>query len=189
MMMNKPFVSPLAATTTLACLLCLATPAAAGDASFWGTGIGAALGGWAGSNIGRGSGQLAATAGGVVLGGLIGNSIGSSIDRSSYPYATYSYGSPYYYGQSSYYEPTYVAPAAAPPPTVVYLQQPSVVEYRTTSPAVVSGGYVGGYDAPTGDDDSRYCREYTQKIKVDGKIRESYGTACLQPDGTWKIER
>jgi surface antigen len=31
-----------------------------------------------------------------------------------------------------------------------------------------------------------YCREYTQTVRVGGKTEEAYGTACRQPDGTWK---
>jgi surface antigen len=32
-----------------------------------------------------------------------------------------------------------------------------------------------------------YCREYQQDIVIGGKKQQSYGTACRQPDGTWKI--
>lgn len=32
-----------------------------------------------------------------------------------------------------------------------------------------------------------YCREYTRTIYVGGKPQEGYGTACLQPDGSWQI--
>lgn len=31
------------------------------------------------------------------------------------------------------------------------------------------------------------CREYQHSITVGGKTEEAYGTACLQPDGAWKI--
>jgi len=31
------------------------------------------------------------------------------------------------------------------------------------------------------------CREYQHTITVGGKTEEAYGTACLQPDGAWKI--
>jgi surface antigen len=34
----------------------------------------------------------------------------------------------------------------------------------------------------------QYCREYTQDIFIGGEKHESYGTACRQPDGSWKIE-
>jgi surface antigen len=32
-----------------------------------------------------------------------------------------------------------------------------------------------------------YCREYQQTITVGGKQEQSYGTACRQPDGSWKV--
>lgn len=32
-----------------------------------------------------------------------------------------------------------------------------------------------------------YCREYQAKAVVGGKISNTYGTACRQPDGSWKL--
>lgn len=32
-----------------------------------------------------------------------------------------------------------------------------------------------------------YCREYTKSIKVGGHRERGYGTACMQPDGSWMI--
>ena len=34
----------------------------------------------------------------------------------------------------------------------------------------------------------QYCREYHQKIVVGGEPQTSYGTACRQADGTWKVQ-
>ena len=34
----------------------------------------------------------------------------------------------------------------------------------------------------------QYCREYQQQITVGGEKQQSYGTACRQPDGSWKIQ-
>ena len=31
------------------------------------------------------------------------------------------------------------------------------------------------------------CREFQQEITVGGQTEQAYGTACLQPDGAWKI--
>ena len=39
------------------------------------------------------------------------------------------------------------------------------------------------YQVSTG----QYCREYTQTINIGGEKHQSYGTACRQPDGSWKI--
>lgn len=33
----------------------------------------------------------------------------------------------------------------------------------------------------------RYCREFRQAVSIGGKVEESYGTACRQPDGAWEI--
>ena len=32
-----------------------------------------------------------------------------------------------------------------------------------------------------------YCREYTQTVRVAGRLQNSYGTACQQPDGSWAM--
>lgn len=40
----------------------------------------------------------------------------------------------------------------------------------------------------TGANASDYCREYTGSVKVGGRTQESYGTACLQADGSWQIQ-
>jgi len=31
------------------------------------------------------------------------------------------------------------------------------------------------------------CREYTAPVRVGGRVVDSYGTACRQPDGSWRI--
>lgn len=33
----------------------------------------------------------------------------------------------------------------------------------------------------------RYCREYTKSVRVGGDLQSAYGTACMQPDGSWEI--
>lgn len=35
--------------------------------------------------------------------------------------------------------------------------------------------------------DGQYCREYQQTVTIAGKAETAYGTACRQPDGSWKI--
>ena len=40
------------------------------------------------------------------------------------------------------------------------------------------------YQASSG----QYCREYRQDVVIDGELQEAYGTACRQPDNTWKIQ-
>ncbi|MBV8939926.1 MAG: hypothetical protein JO089_08845 [Alphaproteobacteria bacterium] len=35
--------------------------------------------------------------------------------------------------------------------------------------------------------EGRYCREYQSVITVGGRRQETYGTACMDPDGKWQI--
>lgn len=42
---------------------------------------------------------------------------------------------------------------------------------------------------PTRDfrQEGRYCREYQNVSSIGGSRKETYGTACMQPDGSWEI--
>jgi surface antigen len=33
-----------------------------------------------------------------------------------------------------------------------------------------------------------YCREFQNDVTIDGKKENAYGTACRQPDGSWKVQ-
>jgi hypothetical protein len=33
-----------------------------------------------------------------------------------------------------------------------------------------------------------YCREYTKNVQIGNRTEQSYGTACQQPDGSWRIQ-
>ena len=77
-----------------------------------------------------------------------------------YPPA-YQYGPPAYYAPPAYYPPpVYDQPLYDPPP----------VSYRPAAP-----------EAP--------CREYQSTATIDGRQQQIYGTACLQPDGSWQLVR
>ncbi len=39
------------------------------------------------------------------------------------------------------------------------------------------------YQTATGS----YCRDYTTNVMIDGKQERAAGTACRQPDGTWRV--
>ncbi len=179
------------------CVAPVSAHARGGDSEFLGTGIGAALGGLLGSQFGHGDGQLAYTGLGVFLGGLAGNSVGSSMDRAdSVYYGSRGYGRAYGYGYNyysvpdySYYQPNYVAPPPHPRRPVIYVQ-PQVVEYRSyNQPVYTEESYVGYSTSDEGASSSGHCREFTQQIRIGDRMEESYGTACLQPDGSWRIER
>lgn len=164
----------------------------ASDGTFWGTTLGATFGGIVGSTIGKGDGNLAATGAGVLLGGVIGNSIGRSIDqnegsvRRSTPYHNYGYYRPSF----GSYQPTYVAPPAIRQQTI-YIEEPQIIEFHQAPHASqITGSYVGppsGSAYPQQQHENQYCREFTQTIKIDGQRHESYGTACLRPDGSWQV--
>lgn len=48
--------------------------------------------------------------------------------------------------------------------------------------AVAALGAVNSAEAQ----DAPYCREYQQKVTIGGVVRQTYGTACMQPDGSWQ---
>ena len=35
--------------------------------------------------------------------------------------------------------------------------------------------------------DGRQCREFQQDVTIGGEKTEAYGTACMQPDGSWEV--
>ena len=66
----------------------------------------------------------------------------------------------------------------SPPPRVIY-QAPAYVE-----PGSIRANPIG----PTYRDSSgQLCREYQTTVNVGGRQRNAYGTACLQPDGDWRV--
>lgn len=43
--------------------------------------------------------------------------------------------------------------------------------------------------AGTANADAPYCREYSQTFTIGNTTQKGYGTACLQPDGSWAIQK
>jgi len=125
-----------------------------------GTGAGAIGGGLLGSQIGSGSGQLWATGAGVLLGALIGSEVGKSLDRADQAY------------MRSAQNRALTSPVGE---TIVWNNPES--GNNGTYTAVREGTSSAG----------NYCREYNQKVVVGGQTESAYGTACRQPDGSWKI--
>ncbi len=121
---------------------------------------GAAVGGLLGSNIGKGSGRLAATAAGVVLGGWLGNEIGASLDKADRAEISRAESRAY----------------SAPIGQQITWNNPQSGNAGTITP--VRDGYAS---------DGAYCREFQQTITVGGQKQQGYGRACQQPDGSWKI--
>ena len=132
-----------------------------GNKQSFGTLGGAAVGGLLGSNIGKGSGRLAATAAGVVIGGWLGNEIGASLDRADRT------------AMSGATTRAYSAPIGQQ----ITWNNPQSGNAGTITPVR------DGYNNSTGE----YCREFQQTITVGGQRQQAYGTACRQTDGSWKI--
>lgn len=112
------------------------------------------------------------------------DSFGFSYNSGGY-YAPRHYHGPYHRYPARY---VYVAPPpvyyAPPPPRVVYVNPPPV--YAPPPPVVyqVPQTLPGGPLAS-----NQQCREYQSTAVVNGQAVPSYGTACLQPDGSWRIVR
>ena len=122
---------------------------------------GAGLGGLAGAQFGKGNGQLAATAAGVLLGAFLGNEIGSSLDHADEVYANRAFSNA----------------AAAPIGRPIQWDNPQSGNRGT----IVMTNQ--GRDVAT----NAYCREYQQTIYVGGRAQQATGTACQAPDGSWQI--
>jgi len=125
-----------------------------------GTLAGAAAGGLLGSQIGGGTGQLVATGAGVLLGGLLGSEIGRSLDRAD---------------RLAMQQTTQTSLESARTGEAVQWRNPDTGNYGTVTP-------LRTVETTTG-----VCREYQQTITVGGRTEQGTGTACRQPDGSWRI--
>lgn len=65
-------------------------------------------------------------------------------------------------------------------PQTVYAPQPSYGYDQMPIQAVPSSDV---YQAQSG----QYCREYQSQANIAGRMQYGYGTACLQPDGSWRV--
>jgi surface antigen len=125
--------------------------------------LGSLIGGAAGVGIaaaaGGGAGaMLGAGLGGMLIGGLIGNRLDARDKRMAADAAQKAFESNQA-GQASVWKNPDTGNSGTITPT------------RTTQLA-----------------NGQYCREYKQTITVGGQQENSYGTACRQPDGSWKIQ-
>ncbi len=131
-----------------------------GEKQTVGTLGGAALGGLLGAQFGDGTGQLVATGAGVLIGGLIGSEIGRTMDEQDEMQANQAVTEAH----------------QAPLGETIVWNNPDSGHSGTVTP-VRDGSTSSGL----------YCREFQQTITVSGRTETAYGTACRQPDGTWKI--
>ncbi len=113
-----------------------------------------------GSNIGGGTGNIAAIAGGTLLGAFIGSEIGASLDRADLNY--------HHQTQLRALEHNRSGVASS-------WRNPDSGASGTITPT------------RTYNEGGVYCREYSDTIKIGGRSERAYGRACRQPDGSWRI--
>lgn len=128
-----------------------------------GTLIGAGSGALLGSQVGGGKGRLVAVAIGTLAGAMIGQDLGRSLDKAD---------------QIAMQQNAQYALEHAPTNTSTPWRNPDTGNAGQITP-------IETYQSSSG----QYCREYQQTVWVGGKEQQAYGTACRQPDGTWKIIR
>lgn len=121
---------------------------------------GGALGAWAGSTIGSGRGRTVATAVGAVGGALLGGAIGQQLDQADKERANRTYQG---------------ALEGSRQGTTSTWRNPDSGNHGTITPI------------RTYESNGQYCREFSQTIYVGGREERGHGTACRQPDGSWKI--
>jgi surface antigen len=125
-----------------------------------GTVGGAVAGGVVGSQIGSGTGRLIATGAGTLIGALVGGEVGRQLDRVDRQYAQ---------------QTAYTAFETAPTGTTSSWNNPDSGNYGTVTPV------------RTYQTQGRDCRDFQQTTYVGGQPTTTYGTACRQADGTWRI--
>lgn len=126
-----------------------------------GTVIGGALGGLAGAQFGSGKGQLVAVGLGALLGAFAGSEVGKSLDKADQAFAR----------QTAHH-----ALETTPAGTKSTWHNPDSGNEGTITPVKTIQ-----------KSDGSYCREFHQSVMIGGKEEQAYGTACRQPDGSWKI--
>lgn len=137
---------------------CSGTDGGGISSSTIGTIGGAAGGALLGSQFGSGTGQIVATAIGTLAGALAGQQIGQRMGASDRQRA-------------------YEAESAS---------------VRSNEPVVWNNPDTGnrGEIRPVRSyrsDNGQTCREYTHTIHMNGQPETATGTACQQPDGTWRL--
>lgn len=126
-----------------------------------GTVLGGVGGALLGAQVGKGSGQLVSVAAGTLLGAALGNSVGASLDRADMAY----------YNSTAQQALETGAPGEALP-----WRNPKSGHGGSVTPSKY-------YQTASG----QYCREYTQTIRIGGRVEEGVGTACRNEDGTWTL--
>ncbi len=121
--------------------------------------VGAVAGGLLGNSVGRGGGRAGATIVGAVVGGIVGSEIGRSMDRQDRILAQQAEMAALERGRTGVVTPW---------------RNPDNGRY---------GEVIPGEPYRRGPED---CRDFTHTIYIDGRPQAMRGTACRNPDGTWR---
>jgi surface antigen len=141
-----------------------ATPSCQNGSSSFGpkTGLGAALGAAGGGLLGAAAGGGGAgIAAGVLLGGLLGGATGSALDDQDRRTAAMT---------------TQRALNSQPSGTPTAWHNPDSGASGTVTPTRTFQNQSG-----------QYCREFEETVTIGGRPQRSFGTACRQPDGSWRM--
>ena len=123
--------------------------------------IGAGAGALLGSRFGDGGGRVLATGLGAMFGAFVGSEVGQSLDKADQTYAR---------------QTAHDSLENSPSGKQTVWSNPDTGNSGTITP-------VRTYQQDDGD----YCREFHQTVTIGGKEENAYGTACRQPDGSWKM--
>ncbi len=75
-------------------------------------------------------------------------------------------------------------PSYSQPPQAVYAPAPAYGQsYGYDQAPIQAVPSSDVYQAQSG----QYCREYQSQANIGGQMQYGYGTACLQPDGSWRV--
>lgn len=124
-----------------------------------GTVIGAVAGGVIGNQVGSGTGRVLATVAGAFVGGVVGHSIGQSLDEQDRMLAQ---------------EAEYAALESGESDVPRSWRNPDNGHYGEVVP---SRSYRRN---------ERDCRDFRHTVYIDGRPQTMNGTACRNPDGTWR---
>jgi surface antigen len=124
-----------------------------------GLAVGAVAGGLLGNQFGRGTGRVVATAAGAVIGGIVGSEIGRSMDKQDRILAQQAETRAFEQGRSG---------------ERISWRNPDNGRYGEVIP---DRPYKRGYED---------CRDFSHTIYIDGRPQSMRGTACRNPDGSWR---
>ena len=121
--------------------------------------LGGATGAVLGSTVDKNDGRSAAIVGGAIIGVLVGGAIGQYMDSVDQNCV----------GQILEHTPD--------GRSIAWRNSDNDFAYQVTPKAAFQTG------------DGRTCRNYVTEVWIDDQQQQVFGTACRQPDGSWKVIR